>query len=194
MNSEWDLGIEKIIRRLEAEFEYDRKLSAKLNKMLIIKPGGFIQRFKNEEKFLFCTLIIQSRTISEGGEIIIYNGLGKKVGSTIDKDAYSFKFTAIDESLQYEIKENKNEFNAIFIYSICFTDDFESKEQAEFDLLSKTFERVSLKKFKMALMLENTYVDNSVERSGFNALIGVDLANYNLLKTINENLSSDKKL
>jgi len=74
-NPEWQSKLQELVNRACAQLGCKGKVEAKLNKMLLSKPGGHMQKHRDsvQDQNAFATMVLQLPSVHQGAHLIIYN-------------------------------------------------------------------------------------------------------------------------
>jgi hypothetical protein len=201
-NGSWNHGLSKLVEKIADDIGCVGKVKANLSKMVLFKQGGHFKKHRDakKEKGTFGTLIIQLPSNYTGGELIICGNRGAQFkydfGQANDKSGYSVQYAAYYSDLEHEMVEVKSGYRLVLRYNLCWENGngillndecSEAKVLSAFSILNESF-------VPLAVVLEDKYTDELFQKSGTNALKGIDNQRFGFLKNVSAKLPEDKKL
>ena len=126
-NPEWQpKKLQELVKRACAQLGCKGKVEAKLNKMLLSKPGGRMQKHRDsiQDQNTFATMFLQLPSVHQGAHLIIYNPDKTKTihdfGESAKKAPYAKKAPAHYADAEHEVTEIKSGYRLALVYSLCW--------------------------------------------------------------------------
>lgn len=203
-NSQWDTGVEKLIKIIGQRLGYeDVPLQCLLNKLLVYGDGSHVAKHQDTEKGddMIATLVVQTPSSHEGGDLVVYRG-GKPryrhdFGKADDTDAYLTHYAVYNADAEHAVEKVTKGYRLALVYSLCLPATMRHLERDPSiptrDDLADALSEMEQEDEAFALLLSNEYTKKSIKNLGSGALEGVDSARFRALKEANALVRATQK-
>ena len=202
-NPKWNEQLKVLTDRVANELGCaNKKVEAKLYKLLLYKTGGHFKKHRDteKEKRMFGTLVIQLPSVYSGGNLVVYNNrdsskrafdFGQKSGEA----PFTIQYAAHYADLEHELLQVTSGYRLVLTYSLCWSKDTKCpiKEAMGHTLMCNALGDLEDSYEDVAILLDHRYTESSLLYHGVNALKGLDRDRFDMLKNANNKLPENRQ-